>query len=403
MITETYTDVAATAINVIIRLIKADGGIVEQQLAQPDGTKTIVARYPDKDPDPIESSGFSWMPIARGELGIHEGTNADRIAEYFAATESGRQPDSVPWCSAFVNFCVQESGQEGTRSARARPWLDWGEEADDFVPGCIVVLPRGGDPSKGHVGFFAGFDAQGNVRLLGGNQHDPVNQTDSVSVHSFPNANENFLGRRILHNFVPAPAPQRVPGKADVRSLLIAAMDRHDIKDNQLRAGIAAICGGESGMKPHSEIGYAHTDPARTRKIFHSSLHDMGDAQILVLAADEAKFFNTVYAGKNGNGDFTSGDGFRYRGRGLIQLTGRGNYERYGKRLQPPVDLVSDPERENDVAIAVETAVVYMLDRFYGGDFAAMKAAVGNSIGPPDANKDQLFREFVASGEFNVA
>jgi putative chitinase len=51
---------------------------------------------------------------------------------------------------------------------------------------------------------------------------------------------------------------------------------------------------------------------------------------------------NHVYANRMGNGDEASGDGFLYRGRGLIQLTGKSNYEACGHVLD--VDLVSDPD-----------------------------------------------------------
>ena len=51
---------------------------------------------------------------------------------------------------------------------------------------------------------------------------------------------------------------------------------------------------------------------------------------------------NITYAGRMGNGTAGSGDGWRYRGRGLIQITGRANYEASGAALG--VDLIDAPE-----------------------------------------------------------
>lgn len=42
---------------------------------------------------------------------------------------------------------------------------------------------------------------------------------------------------------------------------------------------------------------------------------------------------NTVYANRMGNGNFASGDGFKYRGRGIIQNTGKGSYALCGKEV----------------------------------------------------------------------
>lgn len=51
---------------------------------------------------------------------------------------------------------------------------------------------------------------------------------------------------------------------------------------------------------------------------------------------------NRAYALRNGNGDEASGEGFRYRGRGAIQTTGRANYIATGKALAR--DLLAQPE-----------------------------------------------------------
>lgn len=48
-------------------------------------------------------------------------------------------------------------------------------------------------------------------------------------------------------------------------------------------------------------------------------------------AKQPEKIANVVYGGRMGNGDEKSGDGYRYRGRGVIQLTGKDNYTAFGK------------------------------------------------------------------------
>lgn len=53
---------------------------------------------------------------------------------------------------------------------------------------------------------------------------------------------------------------------------------------------------------------------------------------------------NRVYANRMGNGSETSGDGWRFRGRGLIQLTGRANYQAYADSPLCNGDLMAHPE-----------------------------------------------------------
>jgi putative chitinase len=65
-------------------------------------------------------------------------------------------------------------------------------------------------------------------------------------------------------------------------------------------------------------------------------------------AHNPEKIANCAYANRMGNGDEESGDGWRYHGRGLIQLTGKTNYEHFaasiGKSLEEAVEYCATPD-----------------------------------------------------------
>lgn len=118
-----------------------------------------------------------WYEIAEGEIGVTENPDKiidnPRVVEYFTATDfMNKGDDEIPWCSAFVNWCMAQAGIEGTHSARARSWHEegWGEKLDEPREGCLVVLKRPPKPENGHVGFYAGMNDDNRIRLLGGNQ-----------------------------------------------------------------------------------------------------------------------------------------------------------------------------------------------------------------------------------------
>jgi putative chitinase len=72
------------------------------------------------------------------------------------------------------------------------------------------------------------------------------------------------------------------------------------------------------------------------RKIFPKYFPD--DAIAAQYAGKPEMIANKVYGGRMGNGPEASGDGFRYCGRGLIQLTGKDNYTRYAQSLEISVE-----------------------------------------------------------------
>lgn len=68
------------------------------------------------------------------------------------------------------------------------------------------------------------------------------------------------------------------------------------------------------------------------------------EAQAREYARKPERIANRVYASRMGNGPEASGDGWRYRGRGYIMLTGRENYERFAKSDVCTADVVRQPD-----------------------------------------------------------
>ena len=134
-----------------------------------------------------------------------------------------------------------------------------------------------------------------------------------------------------------------------------AKLTEMGITDLEEQAGVLAQIKAESGFRPRSEsLRYS---PERLQETFPKYFKTVEDAKKALDKGSE-HVANIVYGGRMGN---AKNEGFKYRGRGLIQLTGKDNYKRYGDKIG--VDLVSNPDLANDPEIAFELAVTYLLDR----------------------------------------
>jgi putative chitinase len=106
------------------------------------------------------------------------------------------------------------------------------------------------------------------------------------------------------------------------------------ITKNQIAMFIAQI-GHESGSLKYVKENLNYSAQG-LRKVFPK--YFLTDEIALQYERKPEAIANRVYANRMGNGDEKSGDGWKYRGRGLIQLTGKTNYERTMKGLN-----ISDP------------------------------------------------------------
>ncbi len=116
--------------------------------------------------------------------------------------------------------------------------------------------------------------------------------------------------------------------------------------------GMLAIISKESGFVPKSEYSYRGTSGARCQKIFGK--RGKTEAQWEELTKNDKAFFDFIYGGKYGN---AADEGYKYRGRGLNQITFKAIYEKYGKATG--YDIVKDPDLLNTIEVAAACAVSY--------------------------------------------
>ncbi len=79
---------------------------------------------------------------------------------------------------------------------------------------------------------------------------------------------------------------------------------------------------------------------------------------VVIQKADQVSIANIAYANRMGNGDQATGDGWKYRGRGLIQITGKDNYIRFSRWLG---DTITPEEVSSNLDLAVKAAVWYWI------------------------------------------
>ena len=118
---------------------------------------------------------------------------------------------------------------------------------------------------------------------------------------------------------------------------LNAAMTRYDITTPLRQAGFIGQITEETGdfLQLSENLNYSGS---RLAAIFPTHFHNDTEQY----AHRPQMIANRVYANRDGNGNEASGDGWKYRGSGLIMLTFRDNYAKYGALAGH--DLIANPD-----------------------------------------------------------
>lgn len=143
-------------------------------------------------------------------------------------------------------------------------------------------------------------------------------------------------------------------------NIIVARCIAKGITNHFSQGAILAIALKESNLNfAAGEISYSKTSNDRIRKIF-SKTKALSDDTLSALKANTKAFFDFVYNGIAGNGPT---DGYKFRGRGYNQLTGRGNYKANGKKIG--YDLENNPDLlSTNATVAADSLIQYFKDTF---------------------------------------
>jgi putative chitinase len=180
----------------------------------------------------------------------------------------------------------------------------------------------------------------------------------------------------------------RPPRRAACLPALVRAMEEFEINTPLRAAAFLAQLAHESQELARFEENLNYSWQG-LRKIFRKYFRT--DAEAQPFHRQPERIANRVYGGRMGNGPEASGDGFRYRGRGPIQITGRANYKKYGDLLG--LDLAGNPAQAATPEVGFRTAGVYWRENKLN-DFADQQKFVtitrlinGGEVGLEDRRK----------------
>lgn len=142
---------------------------------------------------------------------------------------------------------------------------------------------------------------------------------------------------------------------------------------------IKGVISSEGGVEGRPEASYANTSAERIKKIFGARAAKYTDEELNVIKKDPVRFYDMLYGpeampyytdrktGAWNPGNDQPGDGYKYRGRGLNQLTFKSSYKEVSDRLKKKgydIDLVKNPEiLDSDPEIQALVAVDFMVNR----------------------------------------
>lgn len=201
---------------------------------------------------------------------------------------------------------------------------------------------------------------------------------------------------------------QLLHGNPDIdewSSAMSLLFPKYEINTPARIAGFVAQCGHESQNFKTLEENLNYSAEGLNRTFPKYFVKAGRDAQ--AYHRQPEKIANVVYANRMGNGDTASGEGWKFRGRGVIQLTGKDNYSRFAKYVGKSIDETIEYLKTKQGAL--ESACWFwktngLNEIADSGDIVAMTKRInGGTIGLEDRQKHYTHALAVLGGKATAA
>lgn len=139
----------------------------------------LIAQKPPVRVVPNAAVPPPWHEELLRRKGLHEVKNHSALMAWLRSDgKTLGDPAKLPWCGDAIQTCLVLTLPDEPQPVNpylARNWLKFGVPLETPALGCILVFWRGSKGgTSGHVGLYAGEDAQGYLHVLGGNQSDAI-------------------------------------------------------------------------------------------------------------------------------------------------------------------------------------------------------------------------------------
>ncbi len=167
----------------------------------------------------------------------------------------------------------------------------------------------------------------------------------------------------MIREVCPTMKPDRA---ATIEAIFGEVCAKYGIVSKNDKAAFLAQMAHESGEFTIKQERMNYTTPQRIVDIWPSRFNLTGEGG--KLNANEyinnaEKLANEVYANRMGNGNQESGDGFKYRGGGFLQLTGKEDYQKCADYVDIPVEEFANLIHQNDQSAMESAAWEYVIEK----------------------------------------